>query len=207
MADAATAFPLSWPAAWPRTPASVRREARFRSGGGPNRTAVSTRVNLVDARSRLADELEQLGARDIVLSTNYVVRLDGGIRAGQAEPADPGIAVYFRHKGKPVVFACDRWKTVAENVAAVAAHIAAMRGMERWGVGRAEQLFAGYTALPPPIAPGDWRAELGSPATLGEAEAAYRERIRSAHPDAPGGSTARAAALNAAIAEARKVLR
>ena len=43
--------------------------------------------------------------------------------------------LYFRLKDKPIVLACDRYDTVEANLAAIAAHIDAMRAMERHDVG------------------------------------------------------------------------
>lgn len=205
MPDAPAAYPLSWPNGWPRTPAGSRKPAAFRSvsgTGGASTYRKSAPIRLTDARQRVSDELHRLGARNPVLSTNLELRLDGLPRGGQAEPADPGAAVYFQLRKRPIVLACDRWNTVAGNIAAIAAHIEAMRGMERWGVGSVEQLFTGYLRLPAPMVPDDWRGVLGDPATLAEAEATWRRKIRDAHPDR-GGSAAKAAALNAAIAAAR----
>lgn len=205
MPETPSAYPLSWPIGWPRTPRHQRRETRFSS----SRSTVGYRsmeaIKLTDARDRLIKQLDLLRAGTPVLSTNLELRLDGLPRAGQPEPADPGAALYFRLKGKPIALACDRWKTVAGNIAAIAAHIEAMRGMDRWGVGSLEQMFTGYLQLPAPIAPDDWRTVLGDPQTRDQAEAAYRERMRTAHPDA-GGSHAAAAALNGAIARAREAL-
>ena len=158
---------------------------------------------MVSARARLQAEVERLRATSPILSSNVELRLDGQPRAGRAEPVDPGVALYMRLRGQPVVFACDRWDKVAGNMAAIAAHIEAMRGMARWGVGSVEQLFTGYTALPAPLVPDDWRSALQQPRDLAAAEEAYRRLMRAAHPDS-GGSTASAAALNAAIAAARR---
>ena len=63
-----------------------------------------------------------------------------------------------------------------------------------------------HCGTPAPLAVNDWRTALGDPETLEGAELAYRELMRTAHPDA-GGSNAAAAALNAAIAAARKEMR
>lgn len=206
-----TAFPLTWPSGWLRTPVARRAPAKFRStqtkswsSGGSYRA--SDAIKLTDARDRLQREFDLMRATGVVLSTNLRLRLDGLPRAGEPEPADPGAACYFKLRGRPVVLACDRWTRVAGNIAAIAAHLDAMRGMERWGVGSVEQLFTGYAALPAPIAPDDWRSVLRNPQSLDEAETAYRELMRSAHPDA-GGSQAAAARLNAAIAEARRLWR
>lgn len=192
------AYPLAWPGGRPRTPPHRRRPSAFRTAG--------MEVTFADARARLGVELDRLGARLPVLSSNLELRLDGRPRERQSAPVDPGVAVYFQLSGRPMVLSCDRWETVAANVAAVAAHIEAMRGMARWGVGTVEQMFAGFEALPSPE-PGDWRSVLGlgQGATLTDAEARWREMMRTAHPDI-GGSHAEATRLNAAIAAAREEL-
>lgn len=203
-----TAYPLAWPAGWPRTPAASRRDPPWFStvhGTYPNGGRMTRRRNITvaDARSRLADELGRLGAHGCILSTNMPLRQDGQPRSDRSEPADPGAAVYFTLKRRPIALACDRWRTVAGNIAALAAHIGALRGMDRWGVGSVEQAFTGYAALPAPADPDDWRTILGRPRTLAEADEAYRREARIRHPD-NGGSNAAMAALNLAIAAARK---
>ncbi|WP_197535667.1 J domain-containing protein [Sphingobium sp. SYK-6] len=137
-----------------------------------------------------------LRAGYVTLSTNLETRLDGNPRSGQPEPQDPGAAVYFRLQGKDTVLACDKWDRVADNIAAIAKHIEALRGMDRWGVGTAAQAFAGYQALP---APEQWWQVLGVPvsATREQINAAYRSLAMKAHPD-QGGSDAAMARLNAA---------
>ena len=65
-------------------------------------------------------------------------------------PDDPGVAVYFQLHDKERVLACDKWDTVADNIAAIAAHIDGIRRQDRYGVGTIDQAFAGYSALPPP---------------------------------------------------------
>lgn len=209
--EAPTAFPLAWPKGWSRTSPLDRKAAPFFStevaslpSGASKRSPRD--LTLVGARERLQRELYQLRVfADAVLSTNVALRLDGQPRSGMPEPSDPGAAVYFLLKNEPLALACDRWTTVAGNVAALAAHIKAIRAIERYGVGTVEQIFTGYLRLADPLVADDWRAELGNPKTLGEAEATYRDRMRRVHPDV-GGSTAKAAALNAAIAAARKAL-
>jgi hypothetical protein len=214
-----TAFPLSWPDGWPRTKPVNRQRARFESrqrvygqGGG---SWTQGRHLTVDAgRKQLADELDRLHAFDVVLSTNIVLRLDGQPRSGQAEPEDPGVALYFKRlvnlKPQTFALACDKWDRVADNIAALAKHIEAMRGMDRWGVGTLDRVFTGYAALPPPVQTQtrSWREVLGIPdgfKDLGEIEIVYRLAARSAHPD-NGGSHDKMAALNVAIEQARKEL-
>jgi hypothetical protein len=179
------AYPLSWPTGWPR--AKTRKRAKFAQRGNDGWMKSAT---IATARARLQTELDRLGVSYITLSTNVELRLDGLPRSDRADPTDPGAAVYFTLKGKQTVLACDRWDRVADNIIALAKHIEALRGMDRWGVGTAEQAFAGYQALPAAI---DWRDVLGfdmdahpDPA---EIHRAFRRKSKAAHPDI-GGSRA-----------------
>jgi hypothetical protein len=213
MADAPTAYPLAWPMGRPR---ATFREATWRFGtvrrsrldeNNPLQRKKDKPVTLAEACERLTLELTRLGAKSPILSTNVELRVNGRPRSDRAPPRDPGAAAYFHLDGKPIVLACDSYTDVAQNIAAIAAHIDAMRRMERYGVATMTQMFTGFLALPAPLVVDDWRAELGDPKTLAEAESAYRERMKQAHPDIPGGSNAKAAALSAAIARAREELR
>lgn len=185
------AYPLHWPAGWPR--AKYREKARFSEKGsdGYPRT-----LSMATAFERLEDELEAIGAKEMILSSNLERTLSGRPKGNQGEPVDQGVALYFLRKGKPIALACDRWNRVADNINAIAKHIEAIRGMERWGVGSVDQVFTGYERLP---APEHWTQVLGvSPnASAAEVNVAYRQRARSAHPD-QGGSGDRMARLNAA---------
>jgi hypothetical protein len=188
-----TAFPLQWPAGWPR--AKYRQRAAF---GKISSRGWKEAATVANARDRLSGELDRLGARYSVLSTNLELRLDGLPRSNQSEPYDPGVAVYFQLGGKPIALACDKWDRVADNIIALAKHIEALRGMDRWGVGTASQAFAGYEALP---APDPWWKVLGLAGpnvTRSDIVIAYRKTSQDAHPDRPGGSHDKMAQVNAA---------
>jgi hypothetical protein len=216
MAEPATRFPLAWPLGWARTPAGRRQRAAFRKStttmvatGPVGQTRRETRdrpLTVAEALTRLAGELARLGATHELLSTNIPIRLDGLPRSGLAEPADPGVAAYFRLKGQPRCLACDRWDRTADNIAAVAQHIDALRRIDRYGVGTLDQVFAGYAALAP-AAEADWWYVLGirPTATLVEVEEAYRRLAKERHPDAGGGEQAMAM-LNVARDAARRAL-
>lgn len=211
-AGAAQRYPLSWPIGWHRTASGHRQQARFaqtrqaQSVDGSRSWRVASEISVATAMGRLQVELDRLGAREEILSTNIALRLDGRPRSDQREPADPSVAVYFRFKGKPRVFACDKWDRVADNIAAIAAHIHAIRAVERYGIGTLEQAFAGYAALPSGI-PNWWDVlEVEPRATLEEVEKAYRRLAQTMHPDR-GGSDAAMARLNAAREAAREALR
>jgi hypothetical protein len=193
----ATAYPLSWPIGQPRTAWNKRQRARFDDRRGMGR-----------ARDMMLQELARLGATGVTISTNLALRNDGLPRAGQPEPKDPGVAVYFKLGGQPHVFASDRWDRVADNMWAIKLHIEALRGTERWGVGRANQAFAGYRQLmAPPQVDDPWWEVLQCPEHCARefAEDQYRRMARQAHPDA-GGSHEMMARLNRAIETAREYL-
>jgi len=207
--------PLAWPAAWKRTPASARKIARFHATRDHRGDPGSFRwrkqaLTVADAIGRLADELRRLGVRagDWLVSSDMEIRRDGLPYSDQRAPADPGVAVYFRLRGADRVLACDTWTRGADNLAAVAAHIAAIRAIDRYGVGTIDQAFAGYAALPPKGS--TWRTTLGfAPdqiVTLDDVDAAFRARARDAHPDAAKGSHDAMSNLTAARIEARAEL-
>ena len=204
MADAPSTYPLAWPTGRPRT--KYREAGKFSTvKSSEHGHRFSGPLTLTVARARLIAELDRLHAKSAILSSNVELRLDGAPRADRGNPGDPGVAVYFQLDGKPIVLACDRFTEVAQNVAAIAAHIEATRRIDRYGVGTTEQMFTGFLRLAAPLVVDDWRGTLGNPSTLAEAEAAYRERMLTAHPD-HGGSQTTAAALNAAIDRAREVM-
>lgn len=191
-------YPLAWPAGRPRT--AKPRPALFRD---PN--AASGRLSLTRAKQRLATEFDAMTSRgkpiritDVIISTNirYTAAGTRDQNISRKDPDDTGVAIFFNLDSRPHVLACDRWDTIADNIAAIAAHIEALRGQERWGVADLAQAFAGHTALPPPET---WWQVLGVPsnATLAQVEARWRELARTAHPDA-GGTDAAMSRLNTA---------
>lgn len=189
------AFPLSWPAGWKRTPTAQRDRARFRkaSRGRPDGGwQIQRELTISEAVERVRAELQRMGIHDddLVISSNLELRLDGLPRSNQREPADPGVAVYwvdrYTRGQPPRCMAIDRYDRVADNLAAVAATLEAMRAIERHG-GAAilERAFSGFAALPSPAAE-SWRDVL-DPA---DPEGSYRRLRSQHHPDREGGSPA-----------------
>lgn len=181
-----TSYPLSWPEGWPRTASGQRRDSPFKRG-----TQFGARYHSMDeSRRELANELERLGARKIVLSTNMRLRIDGLPYSNQAQPTDTGAAVYFEIKGKPTSLACDRWRRVEDNIWAIKCKIYNLRADERYGVGSIAQAFRGYMALPAvgESSASDWWRTLGVPinATADQVKAAYRLLASKHHPDRGG---------------------
>lgn len=204
-----TRYPLTWPSGWRRTPASQRTSGRF-SVHGTGTYTYKQQVTVGEGVKRILKSLGMLGVRDgdAIISTNVEVRLDGLPRSGQAAPQDPGAAVYWKKSGYKAqkVIAIDHYDRVADNLAAIAATLEAMRAIDRHGGATIlDRAFTGFDMLP---APKDWREVLGlnGEAGLDVAQAQYRKLALKAHPD-QGGSQAAMAKLNSAWAKAQEELR
>lgn len=89
-------FPLAWPLGWTRTPAIRRKEGRFFVGKTNGRGGRAPTV--ADGVTRILDELKRMGVPDfqVVISTNVRPTLAGWPRSGEAQPDDPGVAIYWR---------------------------------------------------------------------------------------------------------------
>jgi hypothetical protein len=188
--------PLSWPEGFPRT----KYQAQSKFG---NHT-------IPQAINEVIRQLELLRAESCTITANAFMR---------STPTDKGAAVFFKLRVgwddkamKPIlrsyVIPCDKWNKIEHNFWAIAKHIEAMRGQQRWGCGNLERDFAGYAALPEKTTSfGPWHEVLGvpenaNPETIKEA---YRAKARLWHPDA-GGSNEKMAALNQAYDQALKLV-
>lgn len=189
------AFPLSWPDGWKRTKCRVHaqfsktREPRYDAQGQPLYQG-KTRLAVSDAVRRLLAELERMGVKedDIIISTNVPLRLDGMPRSDQ-EPGDPGAAVYWQKKGQQMrCMAIDQYWRVADNLAAIAATLDAMRAIERHGGAEIlNRAFLGFAALPEKATQA-WRETLGigERATIDVVEDRFRALAKMHHPDQGG---------------------
>jgi hypothetical protein len=188
----ATNFPLSWPVGWER--ARLQVASRFD-------TATSKAYNLLIA------EIGRLGGSAVVVSTNLPLKPDGTPRMDR-EPVDPGVAVYFTRNGKQVVFACDKFDVIRDNLLAIAKTIEAMRGIERWGASEMmERAFSGFKTLPETAGTGEdcWivlNIPPMSPAHL--VTLAHRDLVRKLH--AKGAGSAEFARVNVARDDAMRAL-
>lgn len=202
MPDAIASYPLSWPTGWPRTKDYARKSANFKTSS----RGASARLTIADGVTRVLAELGRMSVRDqdIIVSTNIQPRIDGFPRSGQPEPTDGGVAVYWiDHKKVRRVMAIDRYNRVADNLAAIAATLDAMRAIERHGGAMIlERAFTGFTALPAPSARREWWEVLGvmPDASKYEVRAAYRKLAAQHHPDR-GGSQSAMAEINVAYQE------
>lgn len=190
-------YPLQWPAGRPRRDRWSRRHGQFKVSGAY--------VTISDAFARVEYELDRVGGKNAVISTNLELRVNGLPRMDRPQPEDPGVCLYFDLKGKPYALACDTFTAVAQNIAAIAAHLEATRAIERHGVATTAEMFTAFEALPPPRT---WWQTLGFsevPHDPQDIDRAWRDLARKNHPD-QGGSSAAMAALNAARDEGRRAI-
>jgi hypothetical protein len=144
------------------------------------------------------EQVRLLSGTEVVISSNLPLRRDGMPYARETGIRDFGAAVYFNLNKRPVVFACDRWDSIAANVRAIAKTVEALRGIERWGSGdMARQAFTGFVALPP--IQQWWQVlEVPSTATQAQIEDAYRRLASAHHPDKLNGDADLMARINRA---------
>lgn len=215
MSQKRSSFPLQWPEGWKR---SVNRFVPKFSADGKN--------NFTQTRDRVLRRLRARGSHAVITS-DLPLRGDG-LPYADARCADPGVAVWWVEKGKEMVIACDRWRTLPLNLSAIDRTLEAMAGIERWGADTmVDRVFAGFAALPPPgytsegtgvveppamppwrevfKVPAVFEGNLSKPDLLAFVKLRYREQIAQAHPD-KGGNAELAAIINGAMEEAEKEL-
>jgi hypothetical protein len=194
-------YPLSWPEGWKRTAPSNRLNGKFNrketSYGAPdvngNRPAYrqTKEITIADAVGRILKELSAMGisSERAIISTSVKPRLDGLPRSGR-EPSEPGAAVYWESRNSKTqrCMAIDKYARVADNLAAIAATLEAMRAIERHGGAEIlDRAFLGFAALPQK-ATQPWREVLGisGSATIELIESRYRALAKVRHPDVGG---------------------
>jgi hypothetical protein len=215
-------YPLSWPEGWKRTAPANRRRAAFNRKERQYRTDTTTGkqtswqntkdLTVSDAVQRILRELSAMGisSERAIISTNVEPRLDGLPRSGR-EPVDPGVAVYWQTPQSKTqrCMAIDMYDRVADNLAAIAATLSAMRAIERHGGATIlDRAFLGFAALPE-RASQPWRKVLGienTAPTLELIEDRFRTLAKVHHPDHTGGNREEFERLVQAREAARKEL-
>lgn len=204
------AFPLAWPAGWKRTPSHQRTRAKFGvkyrgqwKDGTQHGWLSKKDLSIEQAIQRVIDELERFGIprSRVIISSDLRLRNDGLPYSTQStSKIDQGVAVYWQDGKQRRCMAIDRYDRIADNLAAIAATIDAMRAIERHGGAVIlDRAFMGFAALPAPPAQDAPHEVLGvdERAAPAEVEYAYKRLAAQHHPDR-GGSTEQMARINAA---------
>lgn len=126
---------------WPyeMTPDYNRRYGQFK-------TSLTRTYDLLDR------ELQNLGARDIVIEAGFQpheIRGDGWPRANARIPIHPGVAVHFdsRNYGH-LRYATDVFRQWHDNLRAIAKGLEALRMVDRYGITKGGEQYRGFAALP-----------------------------------------------------------
>jgi hypothetical protein len=181
---------------WPR--AATRQKGVFKGTPAAIVQELVHEVNLLvlgkEARTHILN--------NVIISSNVPLGRTGQPIASEMTRAlpDPGVALYFTRKGKPVCLACDSYDAVWKNVRALQLTLEAMRGIERWGSTQLlDRAFTGFAALPEKATAETCWNVLGIPSTSDRIaiDTAFRKRAMELHPDL-GGTNAEMARLNEA---------
>lgn len=189
MTEDVKAFPLTWPAGFPRWK------------GGRSTGAFKTSFDqAVGNVSRSLDMFAKDSGKKIdrpVLSSN--IDFSPLVSRRDTRPADPGVAVWFSWDGMQVCIPVDRYATPAANLQAIHHIIEARRVELRHGtLALVRATFTGFKALPAPKGK-HWSdiLEVRRDASAEVLQANYKRLAKARHPDAGGSSDAMSELANA----------
>jgi hypothetical protein len=141
------------------------------------------RASYTDTLNLLQRETRQLGARDVIVElaiTESDLRRDGLIYAN-TRPRHPGVTVAFESRHGPLKYTADKFATWTENLRAIALGLEALRKVDRYGMTRRGEQYAGWKALPAGDGPSASRGR-----TLIDRHGSIRDALRATHPDHGG---------------------
>jgi DnaJ-domain-containing protein 1 len=175
---------LSWPAGFDRTPASERtRNKKFQASLASTTSAIETEMDRLDPEEWRAEIGNQHTKSN-------------GLPLHNASPDDSGFVLRWTEDDEQFAVACDAYTRLRDNVRAVYLWVHETRMRSQRPVETGESEFAAarlphpddvdpVAGAPPP------HVELGVTPDADEAviRAAYKERVKQAHPD-NGGSRA-----------------
>lgn len=99
----------------------------------------------------LERELDFIDGHNVVLGAMFReqdLRLDGMPRSGAQVPAHPGIELSFDSPHGRLVYASDACEWWEHNVRSIALGLEALRAVDRFGITRKGEQYAGWKALP-----------------------------------------------------------
>jgi hypothetical protein len=155
--------------------------------------------NTLDVLDR---ELGHLRGRSIIIAARFReqdLRLDGWPRSGIPEPEHPGVEISFDSKHGRLIYATDVCSHWQDNVRSIALGLGALRAVDRYGVTRRGEQYAGWKQLPAGegrgvVIPDEDRAwailaeasGIPRPRALGDLDRVYRAAAKLTHPDQGG---------------------
>ena len=163
---------------WPHKPTSPRTEAQFKRRTGTNYSR--ERIPFGETMELLEREVWMLNGDEIVIGVGlaeYDIRQDGQPRANARAMSHPGVEISFNSQHGRLNYATDEFTTWQDNVRAVALALEALRKVERYGVSKRGQQYAGFALL----AAGPSLETRG--AQLVEEYGSIKKALQAVHPD------------------------
>lgn len=171
-----------------------------------NRKRATFRTDWPRTEAQLERELRHLYAKDVVLALavdSYDIRIDGGLRANARPVQHPGVIISFGSKFGPLQYATDTYLDWKANARAICLGLEALRAVDRYGVTKRGEQYAGWAKLPSAVS--DMGADEAR--TLLTKLGGFRAAAMANHPDRGGDAvlfrrvTAAKAVLEAAGAQ------
>lgn len=188
---------------WPYEATPSPRLAQFRANGrfvddaqGGRTWRAGHRISYDQTLRELEYEIEQLDGEDVVIGVGLSesdIRLDGAPRANARPMRHHGVEVSFDSRYGRLTYATDVFDDWRDNVRAVTKGLEALRAIDRWGVAKRGQQYAGFALL----TAGPGLEDLGR--QLVELHGSIAAALRATHPDT-GGPTASARDFQSVIA-------
>lgn len=152
-----------------------------------NRGWSQFRTVLSKTLGTLAKELRALDAKNVVLQLDFRerdLRIDGLPRA-DAKMLSPRVQIAFGSKYGPLQYATDTYRDWEDNLRAIALSMESLRAVDRYGVSKRGEQYAGWRALPfKSHEPADDILDKEqAQAFLDEWGGTFREAVKRLHPD------------------------
>ncbi|GEP38856.1 hypothetical protein NPS01_25190 [Nocardioides psychrotolerans] len=106
--------------------------------------------SLRNTQTLLFSEVGHLKGRDLVLEVDVAerhIRNDGMLRA-DARPVSPAVRIAFESAHGPLTYGTDTFSTWQDNLRAIALALEALRKVDRYGITKRGEQYAGFKALP-----------------------------------------------------------
>ena len=159
------------------------------------RSRYTFKAGWADTLELLEYEIGRLGGHDVILGAAFReedLRLDGMPRSNAREPWHPGIEISFDTPKGRLVYATDVCEYWQHNVRSIALGLEALRAVDRFGITRHGEQYAGFLQLEDSVEKGRrlveeaggvtaalkrWHPDGGGDARAFGAVQAYRERV------------------------------
>ena len=136
---------------WPYPPTKPRKAAKFKvRRQGADGYVRQVRTPWVQTLADLDAEIRWLAGKDVMFGVGLSardIRLDGMPRADARPFNHPGVEISFDSKFGRLTYATDQFTDWQDNVRAIALSLEALRAVDRYGVSKRGQQYAGWAQL------------------------------------------------------------